>query len=512
MGCNNDEPLKIADLSFKGEIPDRVPEPLDDFEESACPDILKNMADVYCGFLTVPEDYSKPDGKTIRLAVARLISDGSDVQDDPIVYLEGGPGGSALETLSYLYDTFSEFAQNRDVILFDQRGTGFSEPDMSCAFDDIQDEFFDTDVDALLTQCRDELVGDGVGLKFYNSQTNAHDVDSLRKALGYKKWNLWGISYGTRLALTVLRDYPGEVRSAIIDSTVPLEVNLFESLGANAQNAFELLFNECEIETECNSYYPDLMNHLLEALDKLDASPKILNLSDGTPFDLTGTIVMNVLFQIMYSAEDLIYMPMLVNEIYNEDYENVLSIIEQISMQGSGVSTGMYLSVNCAEEYAYIDQDNFDTITENLYQRFVTDFGIDEYESPCEIWNVPPAPKKENSPVVSDLPVLVMSGYFDPITPPAWGEMIHKNLKNSQFFIFNNGSHGTSISICGTKMALNFLDSPTDDATIPCYSNLALDNFYTALKTDRPSKIKFAKPETEIDKISLKKISGFKRF
>lgn len=202
------------------------------FEPSACPIQIPAGARVECGFLAVPENRTRPDSRTIRLAVAILKSRSENPAPDPIVYLAGGPGASALleKPLGWWLD--SPFPDNRDFILFEQRGTRFSEPFLNCPEEDtaaILDpgENNGSYLNAAL-QCRDRLLSQGVDLTAYNSVASAADLEDLRAVLGYAEWNLYGVSYGTRLALSAMRDNPAGIRSVILDSTLPLQANISE--------------------------------------------------------------------------------------------------------------------------------------------------------------------------------------------------------------------------------------------------------------------------------------------
>ena len=191
------------------------------FEKTEC--WFKEPAghDVECGWVIVPEDHARPEGKTIKLAVARFKSDASQPEPDPVIYLEGGPGGSALKSYTSQFDfLFGPLLEKRDVVLFDQRGTGYSQPALACpeynqaVIDmlpkDMTAAESETVANKALLACRDRLVKEGVNLDMYNSAQNAADIEALRQALGYDQVNLYGISYGTRLALTALRDAPAK--------------------------------------------------------------------------------------------------------------------------------------------------------------------------------------------------------------------------------------------------------------------------------------------------------------
>ncbi len=495
--CNEEEGPPIADLGLPT-IPDRVPGWTDDFEEVDCWPDVPDRANQQCGYLTVPEDHRNPEGPTIRLAVTRYFSTRAEVQADPIVYLEGGPGGSGVTTMSMLYPGLGGWIGARDLIALDQRGTGHSIPDLSCTDGSL---YADTDAieDELdfLTQCRAGLEGQGVDLPAYNSARNAADVDALRRALGYAQWNLWGISYGTRLALTVMRDFPAGVRAVILDSTVPLEVNLYERMPANAQGAFERLFATCVADAACAAAYPDLMDVLLAALDDLDASPFQGTLTGGVSVDIDGSAVLDLLFSLMYDYTSLPYLPGLIYMVSDRDMSVILEVLESLTAIESGISVGMFLSVNCAEELAWVDPATFEEATQGLMPRFISHFGYDSEQEFCEVWGVPAASDLETRPVESDIPTVVMAGYFDPITPPEYGQMVRENLSSAFYLEFSNGSHGVSVSDCGAELALAFLDQPNAQPISACLDNLTFGPFF-ASGGSGVGRIDFAMPGDDI--------------
>ena len=181
-----------------------------------CPFDIPDGYDMECGYLTVPENRSDPNSATIDLAVAIVRVD--NPASDPIIYLAGGPGSSAIDEFVSAPESWdiNQFLYGSDLILLDQRGTGYSYPTLNCWEMEQAAENSISDYDAAVA-CHDRLVSDGIDLTAYNSAESAADVEDLRIALGYDTWNLFGISYGTRLALEVMRDYPDGIRSVIID-------------------------------------------------------------------------------------------------------------------------------------------------------------------------------------------------------------------------------------------------------------------------------------------------------
>jgi len=252
------------------------------FTSVECQFEVPSGREVECGFLEVPEKRSNPSGATIRLAVAIFRSESANPAPDPIVYLDGGPGGHSLEAIPFSFEAgFSPFLEQRDFVMFDQRGVGFSEPGLFCPeyldeLTDIADEDISSDESASreiasLLECRSRLLDDNdVDLTAYNTAESAADVADLRVTLGYADWNLYGISYGTRLALGVMRDHPQGVRSVILDSTLPPEADLMTEGPANFARALRVLFTGCSSDPNCAGAYPGFEQRLLDRVAALE--------------------------------------------------------------------------------------------------------------------------------------------------------------------------------------------------------------------------------------------------
>ena len=249
------------------------------FAEGDCPFDVPPEVDVTCGTLTVPENRLTNSDATIDLAVAIIPARAANPLPDPIFYLEGGPGGSALAGIDSWYN--SPYRDQRAIVLLEQRGTGFSEPSLNCPeMDDSQDI-------SAVEACRDRLLADGVDLTAYNSRENAADVDALRQALGYDQVNLYSISYGTRLALTVMRDYPAGLRSVVLDSVYPPNVDSDYSVTADTYALINSMFENCAAQSTCAQAFPNLEQRFYDALDQMDANPPtVTDPETGEQYDL----------------------------------------------------------------------------------------------------------------------------------------------------------------------------------------------------------------------------------
>src|SRR5919199_4363118 len=251
--------------------------------------------DVRCGFVVVPEDRSVPQGRTIRLAVAIFPSPHPHPAPDPFVFLQGGPGGALISDLAPLITKkkrTTDWPANRDVVLLDQRGTGLSQPSLACKETTALDyrtlnqhlnrqRQADLQVQAAL-QCRARLVASGINLNAYTTLADAADVADLRVALGYRALNLYSVSYGTRLALTVMRTHPRGIRSVILDSVDPPGVNAITSPLASTTRAFAVLFNSCAADAACAAAFPDLEQTFYRVVQRLNATPVTIHTRDQT--------------------------------------------------------------------------------------------------------------------------------------------------------------------------------------------------------------------------------------
>lgn len=309
------------------------------------------LGDIACGTLTVPENWFIPAGRQIAISYVVLRSTNFAPQPDPVVYLEGGPGGSALLRAPAYARTFARLRQQRDVVLFDQRGTGRSSP-LECSrfasFDDLFGAFrgqtgdapaegtsADADTDVLLAAARAEILPDtahcarelftaGVDLTQYNSRASANDVVALVRALGYERYNLYGISYGTRLALVMMRDHARSgLRSVVLDSTYPPNLPGYEQTPVLPHEVAMQFFADCALDPVCSVVYPDLRDRFVALFERLEASPIVA--PDGTA--VTAEDVAEVLRSISNEARMVPYLPRMIVELEQGNTETYRGIV-----------------------------------------------------------------------------------------------------------------------------------------------------------------------------------------
>ena len=236
---------------------------------------------VFCGSIEVPEDHAKPDGKKIPLKFSILKSRSLYPEPDPLIYLQGGPGGTAISQIPLYAKTFEDFRKTRDVVFWDQRSAGLSGQSVKCfnalaanAAIIARKQDTSTDISGAnkdsntVADCLREVEAAGIDIAKYNTTENAKDVRSISKALGYDSYNLYGISYGTKLALETMRVAPEGLRSVIIDGVAPSWMPLYDSLTLKRSEPIEHVVEQCKADATCNATFPDLGSVIVDTLKK----------------------------------------------------------------------------------------------------------------------------------------------------------------------------------------------------------------------------------------------------
>jgi pimeloyl-ACP methyl ester carboxylesterase len=410
-----------------------------------------------CGKLTVYEDRAAGEGRTIDLNVVVLPAVSRSPAPDPFIFLAGGPGQGAVDSFSSLYPVFRRINQKRDIVLVDQRGTGKSNP-LDCP--GTNDEFDpDQDLEAWLQSC---LAGLDANPALYTTTIAMEDLDQLRAALGYEQVNLFGVSYGTRAALTYLRMYPGQVRSLILDGVVPQDQALGIHVARDAQQSLDLIFSRCEADPLCRETFPGLPQAFQELLDRLDQNPVEVVLphpSSGQAEKLTFTREMmgGAVRLLSYAPETAALLPLLIHTAAEQDDFSLLAaqyLIVSRQLEG-GMAEGMGYSVLCAEDLPFIDLQAAAQANANTY---LGDQQTKMLERVCQSWPRGSAPDWIKEPVISDVPALLLSGEFDPVTPPENGEAVGRGLTNSLHLVAPGQGHNVIFRGCLPGLATTFID------------------------------------------------------
>lgn len=441
---------------------------------------------VTCAYLIAPEERSDPERAEVALALAIIPSRSATPRPDPIIYLEGGPGGSAMLGIADWVD--SPLRDEYELILFDQRGTGLSQPSLNC----FEMEEAEDDEDNLVAAevCRDRLSDEGVNLSAYNSAANAADVADLIAQLGYDEVNLLGISYGTRLALTVLRDNAAGVRSVILDSPYPPQVQAYNEQALNAGLAIQALLLGCTADADCNEAFPDLDARFYALLDQLNEEPVLIELEDYESGDLSdvevsGDDLVSQMSDWLYVTDLIGYIPLMIDELeYGETA--TLSFLYETSGGGfrrQGADQGdvsdseaMFYAVECREESSFSTLDEARDAVAALPPQLAEALlgSVESFFELCPIWDVEAATVREREVVRSDVPTLVLAGEYDPVTPPSWGVLAAQGLSTSYFYVLPGGGHAViDASDCMMAISKAFLANPEREPDASCLEDLS---------------------------------------
>ncbi len=443
------------------------------FHQTHCPFTLGlgivEGQNVTCGFLVVPEDRSQPKGRTLQLAVAIFKTPNPQSNSAPLLILGGGPGEPLLSMVGpIIANGLNYFAPGHDLILLDQRGAGFSQPSLNCqASETVQ-------------ACHDRLVKQGINLSAYTTPENAADVHDLVKARGYQQVNLEGNSYGTRLALTVMRLYPSDVHSVVLRSILPPQVNFFTTRAALFQHAFDNLFKRCSAETQCNATYPHLQTVFYNVISALNKKPiSFVPMNSQASVRLTGTDLMIWLFGALYRTYLIPTLPEIIALISHRNY----TLLSQSYNQGlsTPMSMGMFYSMMCSDGIASTTPQALTasvyTMAPELQTGMLT--SLRDYYQDCQAWHVQPVSAVQEKPVVSDIPTLLMEGEYNPTTPPMNGMLAAQTLNKSFFVQFPGLGHDLQAdNSCPTDIENAFLQNPIQKPDTSCTGSMSEPNFW----------------------------------
>jgi pimeloyl-ACP methyl ester carboxylesterase len=461
------------------------------FESKECWfDVPENLS-IECGYIAVPEDHFSPNENTLRLAVVILHDQSEGHQPDPVVLLAGGPGERVAANAYELSQVIAPLHPNRDLVIFDQRGVGLSEPALECPefLDALLDNLDQADNDQVVKQqfeslmaCRDRYVTEGINLSAYNTRQSAADVEVLRVALGYEQINLYGASYGSQLAQAVMRDYPGHIRSVAMNSVLPTEKSIFLDTSFTASNAILDLLNACKEDQACVASYPRLQQELFDVVEALNLNPIPMTLTNplsGEQYEalLTGDSVVGNLFTFLYISRIIPVLPQAIHNVYEGDY----SLMQQLSSTRLALldelSRGTMLSVLCRDDLiGRTPQDQLD-IRASLPDPLVSDIAdqdLIEYGAfgLCDHWPVKQDEPWVKAPVLSNIPTLLLAGEFDPITPPSYAQLVAENLENATIIELPGMGHDVLSSPCAQSIAGAFIENPIEPLATACVSDM----------------------------------------
>jgi len=432
-----------------------------------------------CYRIEVPADWSEPDGATVSLPIAVLPAAAATRQPDAIVAPAGGPGFDGVSAADG-YST-SPLRAARDIVLYDQRGTGRAEPSLECPERDAawkanlqRDAPFAVERAAIvdgLAACRRRLEAAGIDLGDYDTEASVRDLDAIRAALGYDRWNLLGISYGARLSLAAMRSTPEHLRSVILDSVYDVTGGGLAAEAASAERAFAALADGCAADPTCHAAHPDVAATMNAVRDRYNATPiqVDVDLEDAAGpqhWVITGDDAMAGLFNALYDASLIPVLPSILDALAAGDTSIVPALIRRGVAFATGAADGMQMSVDCADNAGLGEAADAAAIADPGRTRLIVTSAL------CSEWPVPATSPTFNQPVVSPVPALVLAGAYDPITPPAGTRAVAERLPHATFGLWPNRGHGVTGDPCALQVEAAFLADPDAPVDLGCVAQV----------------------------------------
>lgn len=456
---------------------------------------------VSCGLLSVPELHGDLTGKTIKVGFVQFKSGAAtSVVKDAVVFL-GDPAFSSIGWVSaWDYDLIASVLKERDLVVLEFRGTGHSAPALKCngemdeVLAEVAKKALSSEDWAKLSRdqaerCKTSWQTAGVNLSAYNSNEITQDVDDLRRALGYDKLNVWGNGYGTKLALLLMKLRPDIVRSAILDSPVPPQANLYTTLALAYERPLNKIFEACQADEKCNKAYPDFKQVFFELVDKLNGKPMLATVTKPkggfVDYRANGNDLINAALQ--YLSFGQFGIENLAAEVYASAFLGQKSLLE-LTLRNSvwtldNRATAAGLAVFCMDEGANVSSEEVMVTYSDAMRAYGDVFGVAVRADVCKAWGLPHL--KDNAEIVtSDIPTLIVSGDWDPNTPLEWSEQAAQRLKNSYRFnfpVYSGNVLFTYADKCATVMLKQFLSNPSQSPENTCLR--ALPHFDFAIKT-----------------------------
>jgi len=431
-----------------------------ELEWTACP-VPRDR--VRCGMLSVPENWAQQSSsRTIRVHFVHVAArDLDNRKSDPVAVLTGGPGVS----IYYAYESMQKLAvnQTRDVIAMEPRGYGYSDPWLGCAGVDE------------LANCYAKAKAEGIDVTQYTTSASVRDYEALRHALGYDRWNIAGVSYGTYWSSQYARMYPESIRSIVMDSPYPLHAG-YDWNRVAALNALELVFNDCRADSNCNRAFPDLRQRFVQTMLRLIDQPDQWGETLIGPHEAFDPI-----FHTVYISTSLHRTPILVDALARGDYQAFFDLahISPFSVP-EGIDTsrlrslGLNASMLCMEDIFYPASVEtrvaFTAAWPEAIVKVINPEGWD-YDRRCAAWPVPRHDPVINTQPQIDIPSLVMVGGYDPVTPPEFAEAMLLHMNQGTLALDPSTAHVLFLNTentCIAHIMQRFIDDPAAHQDLSC--------------------------------------------
>ncbi|MBW3517345.1 alpha/beta hydrolase [Shewanella sp. NKUCC01_JLK] len=438
-----------------------------------------------CGFMTVPENPNKPDGKQIQVHYVVLPAVKNANHEEALLAIAGGPGQSAIENAAGFDAMLSKVRQQRDILLIDQRGTGRSNV-LACDEGAQSPLSFDDDNVDTLAETQKCLAKIDADVTQYGSLNAIKDFEAVRAHLGYKKLHIYGISYGTRMAQLYMRLYPEHLATVTLDGIVPMQQSVLE-IGSAIDRGFDLLFKDCQATAACNSQFPQLKADFERVDAKLATGPVMENVYDPVTGEKTMLTMTRGKFSgsirmALYQANVRALLPHAIHQASKNNFQPILGLYA-LTIDNAGMAMGMHASVVCGEDMHRITP----TMHEQAKKSFMGRTMLEGLEATCSIWKVPAVDNNFSEPINSNIPTLLLSGEIDPATPPSWGELAMEKLTNAKHFIAPYATHGVAYQSCANNLIADLVRSGSvNDLDGECLNKDVRRSFYLNASSVEP--------------------------
>jgi len=429
-----------------------------------------------CGTFDVAENRENPS-RMIHLNIAVVRSDSTKKQKDPVLMLAGGPGQSAVDSYVGVANGFDAILKDRDVYLIDQRGTGKSNP-LKCDFSKEQREKIQEEPSLVYPALEKCVAGLDADTRYYTTVESIKDLEEVREALNIKQWNLIGISYGTRKALTYLKLFPDSLRSIILDGVVPQQEPLAQSHEKNLTSALHKQFVQCSKQPACKEAFGDIEQKMWDLFDSVETDKPKIRLQDyktGEYSEMTVTkdSLAGAIRMFAYSANSMHLLPLMIDKASKGQIETLASQANMIAHAMDSSITNVELSIICAEDVPFYSESTAKPEHTIFDKNFITDM-----HKTCDVWPHLTYDKSFKDAVVSDLPVLLLSGELDPVTPPEFADLAMQSLSNSQHLIAKGQGHNVFPLGCIPDIISDFVSSPNEELDTQCMENFDYTPFF----------------------------------
>lgn len=481
----------------------KTPQFSSDFNNTNCMDFDINRTDLECGYLEVPNDYFSP---TINFSLPIVIRKAKEEvsKKTPLIFQQGGPSeGGALEGVDWLLENFS-YLTDRDLIIYNRRGERYSSSYLSCS--DINTSEYQKAVEKLfdenrtysnfsleeynsyikelyrnkLLNCKNSLEKKGLFPKNFTTRNSSYDLESLRRSLGYKKINLLGNSYGSRLSLEYMELFPENLESVIVDGVLPENSDFLQHSVTQVKESIEGFVEVCKNDRICSSNYPQLKTEFLFLINSLYEKPffYFITVNNKTIKRFVDGRTISFAFQeMLYNRDNYANIPYMIHKLYGEISVGKYSYLEYLSK--------LFNKSDDKEDliFSFIHKQDYPLVLETLLSKKES---LGEYENTYAYFNILSnidqseiygTTEKKLFSYNSSVPTLILTGSLDPITPIFYAEDLDKRLKNSTHLVFKNYGHGQFVESCGKLTVENFLNNKNTFTLPDCVYNENMIDF-----------------------------------